>query len=344
LNETPPLLVEVTRGDLVESVHRVAACAVDASGRVVYRAGDVDVPVYLRSAAKPLIAAAVVEAGASERFDLEQREIAVIAASHSGEPMHVDAVLSILRKIGADVSALQCGAHLPYDEAAANALRRAGREPTALHNNCSGKHAGILALCKVVGADPTTYLNAENPAQRRILEFCARLSDDDPASWPVATDGCGIPVYATSLRRAARSFARLASLDGILDRDAEALRVVRDAMLAYPQYVAGSGQLDTELMRAGNGNLVSKAGAEGVHGIAAVAQGYGYASKVIDGAARARGPSTIAALHLLGVLDEHKMAELARFARPKVYNRAGCEVGKIRVPSQGTVERGGGVV
>jgi len=120
LNETAPLLVEVTRGDLVESVHRVAACAVDASGHVVYRAGDVEVPVYLRSAAKPLIAAAVVEAGASERFGLEQREIAVIAASHSGEPMHVDAVLSILRKIGADVSALQCGAHLPYDEAAAN--------------------------------------------------------------------------------------------------------------------------------------------------------------------------------------------------------------------------------
>lgn len=331
MNEAPALLVEVTRGDLVESAHRVAACATDARGRVVYAAGAIDVPVYLRSAAKPFIAAAVVEAGASERFGFEPREIAVMAASHSGQPMHVEAVRSILQKIGMDASALRCGVHYPYDENAADALRRAGEEPTALHNNCSGKHAGILALCKVVGADPATYLSAENPAQRLILEFCARLSDDDATVWPVGTDGCGIPVYATSLRNAALSFARIASLDGISDGDAEALRAVRAAMLEYPQYVAGRGQLDTELMLAGGGNVVSKAGAEGVHGVAAIAQGFGYASKVLDGASRARAPSTIAALHRLGVLDDRIVGKLARFARPTVYNRAGLVVGEIRV-------------
>lgn len=325
-------------------MHRVAACAVDADGGILLRAGEIDVPVFLRSAAKPFIAAAVIEGGAAQAFGLEAREIAVMVGSHSGEPIHVQMALSILRKIEMDVEALQCGVHLPYDERAADALRREGRKPTALHNNCSGKHAGILALCKVLGADPATYLSAENPAQRRILEFCARISGDDAATWPIATDGCGIPVYATSLRNAARSFARLASLRGMRPRDAQALRAVRDAMVAYPQYVAGAGQLDTELMMAGAGNLASKAGAEGVQGVAAIAQGYGYVSKVADGASRARGPSTIAALGALGVLDEQKIAALDRFARPRVYNRAGHAVGEIRVAPHVAVEKASEIV
>jgi L-asparaginase II len=340
----PPLLVEVTRGELAESVHRVAACAVDARGDVIFGAGEIDVPVYLRSAAKPFIAAAAVEAGVAEAFGLDAREIAVMAASHSGESQHVQAVQSILRKIGMDAPSLQCGVHAPYDEASANALRRAGEQPTALHNNCSGKHAGILALAKIMGADPATYLSVENPAQQRILEFCARLSDDDARSWPVATDGCGIPVYATSLRKAAHSFARLATLSKVRDSDAAALRIVRDAMIEYPQYVAGTGQLDTELMLAGCGSLVSKAGAEGVHGVAALPQGYGYVSKVLDGNSRARGPSTIAVLRSLGVLDERQTARLARFARPAVYNRAGCAVGQIRVSPHVAIEKTNRVV
>jgi L-asparaginase II len=327
----PPLLVEVTRGDLVESVHGVAACAVDARGTTLYEAGHVEAPVYLRSAAKPFIAAAVIECGAAERFGFDAREIAVMSGSHTGEPFHVAAVRAMLAKIGMDSSALQCGVHWPYDEPTANALRRAGQEPTVLHNNCSGKHAGILALCKVIGSDTATYLDVENPAQRRILEFCARLCDDDASSWPVATDGCGIPVYATSLKRAALSFARFASLRGIDDRDAAALRAVRDAMVAHPEYVAGTKQFDTELMGAAGGDVAAKAGAEGVHGVAAIPQGFGYVSKVLDGASRARAPSTIAVLRALGVLSAVQAATLARFGAPSVYNRAGRVVGEIRV-------------
>jgi len=330
LIERPEILVEVTRGDLVESIHRVAACAVDGDGNFLLRAGDVHSPVYLRSTAKPFIAAAAVEAGVDRAFDFDSREIAVMAASHSGQPIHLQAVRSILRKIGMEPEALQCGAHLPYDDAAAKTLLRNGEEPTPLHNNCSGKHAGILALCRVIGADPATYLSAENPAQRRILDFCARLSDDDAGSWPVAVDGCGIPAYATSLHRAALSFARFATLIGIAPEDAAALRVVRDAMVTNPQYVAGSAQIDTELMIAGDGTIASKAGAEGVHGVAAITQGYGYVSKVLDGASRARGPSTIGVLQHLGVLDEEKVTQLARFATPSVYNRAGRPAGEIR--------------
>lgn len=325
-------IVEVTRGDLVESIHQVAACAVDAGGAIHFRAGDIEVPVFLRSSAKPFIAAAAIAAGAVERFGLEPREIAVMAASHRGEPFHIDAVKSILRKTGMDVSALQCGAHYPYDETSAQAMIRAGEAPSALHNNCSGKHAGILALCSLIGADPATYLEASNPAQRAILDLCARLSDDDAQTWPLGVDGCGIPVYATSLRRAALSFARFATLEGVDARDAAALRVVRDAMVEYPEYVSGTGELDTVLMQVAGGAIACKAGAEGVHGVAAIGSALGYVSKVLDGAGRARGPSTIAALRHLGALDAEQATKLARFARPVVYNRAGRAAGEIRVP------------
>jgi L-asparaginase II len=333
-----PLVVEITRGQLVESVHGVAACAIDARGTTLYEAGDVESPVYLRSAAKPFIAAAVIEAGAADQFGFDAREIAVMSGSHTGEAFHLDAVRSILRKIGMQPVALQCGVQWPYDEKTANALRRAGEEPTVLHNNCSGKHAGILALCEVIGADPATYLRADNPAQRRILAFCARLSDEDAGTWPVGIDGCGIPVYATSLKKAALSFARFASPSGVDDRSAAALLAVRDAMLAHPEYVAGTGQFDTALMLAGEGNVAAKAGAEGVHGIAAIPQGYGYVSKVLDGASRARGPSTVAALRGLGVLTGPQAAPLDRFAAPSVYNRAGRVVGEIRI-APGAVEK-----
>ena len=292
--------------------------------------GEVDTPVFLRSSAKPFIAAVAIAAGARETFDLSQSEIAVMAASHYGEPIHTEAVASILRKIGAGVDDLQCGSHLPYDEATARALERAGRSPSALYNNCSGKHAGILALCKLIGADWADYMDASNPAQREILAFCARMSDDDPAAWPLATDGCGIPVYATSLRRAALAFARFAMLRGLAARDAGALEIVRDAMVAYPEYTSGTGQFDAELMRAGGGSIACKVGAEGVHAVAAITAGLGFASKVVDGASRGRAPSTLAALRGLGVLDDAQLTKLAAFARPVLYNRAGRAVGEIR--------------
>ncbi len=266
------------------------------------------------------------------------REIAVIAASHTGQPFHVAAVESILKKIGIDESALHCGAHYPYNEAAAHALIERGEKPRAVHNNCSGKHAGILALCKVLGGDLSTYLEVSNPAQQAILSFCARMSDDDPATWPIAVDGCGIPVYATSLQKAATAFARFASLTEVQPRDARALLVVRDAMVAHPEYVSGRGEFDTALMTAGGGSVACKAGAEGVHGVSLVPDGVGFASKVADGASRARAPVTMAALKALGspVADA---TELRAFAHPVVYNRAGRAVGEIRLATDFAIEQ-----
>src|SRR6202049_365541 len=216
-------LVDVTRGPAVESVHAVAACAVDARGREMLVLGDVDVPIFLRSSAKPFIAGAIVASGAAAHYDLDDREIAVICASHNGEAFHVETVRAILQKIGLDESDLRCGAHAPAYEPAAAQLAAQGRAPSAIHNNCSGKHAGILAMCRHLGVDHASYLAVDNPAMRRVLAFCARLSDDDAPRWPGGVDGCGIPAYATPLRRAALAFARLATLEGLAREDASAL-------------------------------------------------------------------------------------------------------------------------
>ena len=320
-------LIGITRGDIVESAHTVVACAISAAGDAIFSMGDVDVPIYLRSTAKPFIAAGVIAAGARERFGLTAQEIAVMAASHSGQPFHLAAVRSILNKIDLPGSALQCGTHAPYNAAAAAALQKDGAVPTALHNNCSGKHAGILALCRILGSDPATYLEPSNAAQQHILAFCARISDERSETFPIGVDGCGIPVYATPLRNAALSFMRLATLHGIDRADAAALRIVRDAMIAFPEYVSGTGEFDTRLMQTASGAIACKGGAEGVHGTAAIDAGIGLVCKVVDGASRARAPSVLTILRRLQVLSQRQLDQLDDLEHPVIYNRAGRAVG-----------------
>ncbi|GAC1564466.1 MAG: asparaginase [Vulcanimicrobiaceae bacterium] len=321
--------VDVTRGALVESVHAVIACACDSRGDVVLAYGDIDAPIYLRSTAKPFIAACVVASGAAERFAFDEREIALVAASHNGEVEHATVVAGMLRKIGLDERALRCGTHPPSYEPAASALARSGDAPSARHNNCSGKHAGILALCVHLGFDVRTYLAIDHPAQQAILAFCARLCEEDLARMRVAVDGCGIAVFATSMRRAARAFARLASPERLPQETARALDVVRAAMAAQPYYVAGTGRFDSALPVATRGAIVGKIGAEGVHGDAICGLGLGLALKVVDGAQRAVAPATVALLTELGALDATATAELADFAAPAIANVAGDVVGGI---------------
>lgn len=332
--------VYVTRGALAESVHAIVACAVDASGTVALEYGDIDAPIFLRSAAKPFIAAAVLASRANERFGFDEREIAVMAASHNGEPEHVAAVLSILQKIGLDEGALQCGAHAPAYDPAAAALAASGAKPSALHNNCSGKHAGILALCRARGYDRATYLALEHPAQQEILALCGRLLGEDPTHMPLGVDGCGIPVFATSLRRAARAFARFATLDEVDDADAIALELVRYAVAAEPFYIGGTARFDSALPQATRGRIIGKAGAEGVHADALLDQGLGLALKIVDGARRAVPPATMALLGELGALEPSARASLDGFAASDVTNIAGAVVGTIRAGTPDTIGAG----
>ena len=321
--------VAVRRGGRVESVHQVAACAADVDGTVVLKAGTIETPVFLRSSAKPFIAAAAVRAGVLERFGFGERELAVMCASHNGEPGHVEVVASMLQRIGATVDDLACGAHAPSYEPAAAALAARGEPPSALHNNCSGKHAGILALAKTIGAPFAGYLEPTHPAERLIIEMCERVSDDVFAGDKIAVDGCGIPVYATTLHRAAVSFARLATLHGVEDKDAVALAQVASAMANEPWYVAGTGRFDTDLMRATAGRIVAKAGAEGFHCDAVLDGGRGLALKVIDGSRRAAAPATLAALDALHALEPKARDMLRQHAVVPVKNVAGRVVGEV---------------
>ncbi len=306
-------MVDVTRGGRVESTHAVAACACDDAGNVVLARGTTGVPVFLRSAAKPFIAAAAVRAGVVERFGLDVRELAVMCGSHSAEPLHLHTVSSLLTKIGAGESDLQCGG-----------------KPGALHNNCSGKHAGILALARLRGEPAAGYLDAAHPVQREILAFCERAFDDRFSAGRIAVDGCGIPVFATTLATAARAFARFATLRGFEPGDRQALLTVRNAMAAEPWLVAGSGRFDTDLMAAGGGSLVTKGGAEGVHASALLDSGRGLVLKIVDGAPRAVAPAALALLAELDALGPRAGALLAAHARPPVHNVAGRVVGEIR--------------
>lgn len=321
--------VSVRRGARVESVHPVAACVADADGEIVLKVGTVETPVFLRSSAKPFIAAAAVRAGVLEEFGFGERELAVMCASHNGEPGHTELVVTMLERIGATVDDLGCGAHAPSYEPAAAALAARGERPSQLHNNCSGKHTGILALAKKLGAPFEGYLEASHPAQRAILAMCERVSDDTFDGDKLAVDGCGIPVYATTLRKAAVSFARLATLSGVDDDDATALAQVASAMANEPWYVAGTARFDTDLMRATDGRIVGKAGAEGVHCDALLDAGLGLALKVVDGSRRAAAPATIALLDALRVLEPGVRETLRPHAVIPVRSVAGRTVGEV---------------
>lgn len=291
-------LVVLTRGGLVEGVHRGRLVVCDASGTVLEAVGDSEAPVYLRSAAKPFQAMPLVLSGAADAFGLGEEELAVACASHNGEREHLEAVRSILRKAGLPEAALQSGAHPPLYAPAAEELARSGERPRELHSNCSGKHAGMLAVCAHQGWDTGSYREPTHPLQRWVLEIVARVCGTERESVPTPRDGCGVPTFAVPLRGLAAGFARLATGRELPERLAGAARRIREAMRSRPYMVAGTGRLDTDLMR--KTDLVAKSGAEAVFA-AGSPEGWGVAIKISDGASRAVRPAVVAALGRLGV-------------------------------------------
>ena len=321
-----PVLAEVTRGDMVESRHRASLAVVDVTGRVILSAGAFEAPVYGRSALKPLQALPLIETGAAEAFALSDAEIALACASHSGEPRHIEAVSAWLERIGCTAADLECGPHLPYDEAATAALQRAGGEATALHNNCSGKHAGFLSVARHTGAPTEHYIRYDHPVQQRVLGVLESMTGLDLTAAPRGIDGCGIPVVAIPLGNMALAMARLADpRDQPEARQAACARIIK-AMTAEPFMVAGSGRYCSRALEHLAGRAVIKTGAEGVYCGALPGQGIGFAIKADDGAARAAEAVVGQVLKRLGVLDEADETLLVQ----SVHNRAGVATGEVR--------------
>lgn len=310
----------------MESVHRVHVAVADAEGRLASRHGDAAFETYVRSAAKPFQAMAVVLSGAAEKFDLTDVELATIAGSHNGEPEHVAVVEGLLARLGLPPDALHCGVHAPFHKPTADATR--GRW-TVLQHNCSGKHAGMLAAALALGADPATYLDAAHPVQSLSLRATASCAGVPEDAVGVAVDGCGVPTFRMPLAAAARAFARLVRPDALPSAEKAAARRVAAAMLAHPFYVAGRDRFDTQFMDAAEGRLLAKAGAEAFEAVADAESGLGLALKIEDGSSRAVAPATIEAARQLNWLEGRALETLGDLWRAPILNVAGREVGAI---------------
>lgn len=320
-----PVLVEVLRGAQTESRHRGAVCVVDADGGLLFARGEVTRPVFPRSAVKALQALVLVESGAAD--DFTEQELALACASHSGEAGHVAVVEKMLARNGFDVSALACGAHWPMNQAAAQALARSGGKPSALHNNCSGKHAGFLCAACALGVAPEAYVEPDHPVQRAVKAVLEDLGGAPIPDACGATDGCSIPTFAMPLTDLARAMARLGCGQGLGPARRRAAARLLAACMAEPWFTAGTGRFCTEVMTALVGAAYVKTGAEGVYAATIPALGLGIAVKADDGAGRAA--EVVVAATLMRLLPAQGEA-LRRFAHPVLRNWNGIEVGALR--------------
>ncbi len=332
-----PILVEAWRGDIVESFHRGAYAVVDAAGAVVAARGDIARPVYPRSAIKILQALPLVESGAAERFGLTDDELALACASHDGEAAHVRTAAGVLSKAGLDDSVLECGTHWPYNEAAKLALAAAGEQPSALHNNCSGKHAGFVCLgCVMAGeADRRAFLSGyvapDHPLMREVNAAVESATGCNLARAPRATDGCSIPTFGIALTQLAHAFARVATGQGLTPGRAAAAKRLRAAVAAAPFMVGGSTRVDSRVMAVFGERVFCKVGAEGMYCAALPDAGWGLALKMDDGNnARACEVAVAALFEALGVArNDAERALLAGLSNVTLRNWRGIEVGRL---------------
>lgn len=333
----PPVFARVLRGDFLESGHRGDAAVVDEEGVLLAWSGDPSRLIFPRSAAKPFQALPLIEAGGVERFRLGAAEIALLCASHGGEPRHVRVAGRLLSRGGFAPGDLVCGPQEPMDLRSAKLLVRRGESPTKLHNNCSGKHAGLLLACRIRGFSPKGYWKTSHPLQREIRRRIARLGSVSEKEMRVAVDGCGLPVLSMSLAALALAYARLvsAAVAGETPAEREARGSICGAMWDRPEMVAGRGRFTTAFLGAARGHSIGKEGAEAVYaiGIRSRSRGepsIGIAFKIEDGGTRARDAVALAILDRLGWLSPRVRRALADFASPPIVNAAGAVVGSIR--------------
>ncbi len=310
------------RGETVESIHFGAIAVVAAGGGLIASYGEPQTVTFLRSTAKPFQALPFIEAGGPEHFDLTAKEIALICASHSGTDEHFGVLQGLQAKTGVSEGDLLCGVHMPYDQATAEALRKRGEEPSPNRHNCSGKHTGMLAFCRMKGWPLDTYLDRDHPVQQVILRTLAEMSSLPIEQVALGTDGCSAPNFALPLYNAALSYARLCQPDEFSMERASACQTITKAMTSHSRMVAGPDRFDTRLMEVAEGRIVAKGGAEGYQGLGILpgtlssgSPAVGIAIKISDGDSkgRARAAVTLETLRQLGALHEDELAQLKNY-------------------------------
>ena len=332
-----PILVDVMRGNAIESTHCGALAVLDADGAVVASLGDIERPIFPRSAVKVLQALPLVASGAADRLGLTDEELAMACASHGGEEIHAQTAARMLAKAGLDANVLECGAHWPYLESAARALAAHGREPSALNNNCSGKHAGFLCFaCALHGGRPDLqqyvrgYVRAEHPVMREVTSALQATTNYDLANTPRGIDGCSIPTFAIPLKNLAHAFARVGTGVGLSAGHADAAKRLRAAVAKAPYLVAGSGRFDTRVMERLGARVFCKVGAEGVFCAALPERGLGVAIKIDDGNnARAAEVVMAAVIEAFVPLDDGEATFMRSLSDLAMKNWNGIEVGRL---------------
>ncbi len=322
-----PVLVHLTRASQVESTHRGAVCVVHANGDMVLALGDVDAPVYPRSAIKVLQALPLVESSAAEAAGFTDKELALACSSHSGEPFHVETARAMLAKCGLGPEALACGTHWPLDPRAAYALAASGKRPGRLHNNCSGKHAGMLSLAVHLDAGAEGYEHPDHPVQQRIRKTIEEIAGQTLSPAVCAVDGCSVPTWAMPLRAIAGAFARLTSPDGLAGARAKAVERLFGACTGEPVMVEGTGRFGTGVMQRLGGAAFVKGGAEGVYCAAFPELRLGLAMKIDDGARRG---AEAAAAFLIAGLFRDRIADAGEIYDIKLTNWRGHTVGDVQ--------------
>lgn len=327
-----PVLVRLRRGGRVESQHRGAWVWVDSAGTVLEGAGEWDFPVFARSSVKAFQALPLLETGAAERFGLDEAELALALASHNAEEQHTSRVRDLLGRLGLSVAALRCGPQPPGDPEARRALAERGEEPSALHNNCSGKHAGFLALALHLGVDPARYLDPESPGQRLVRQALLELTGTAPAELSTAVDGCSAPTFRLPLARLAVGFARLANPSGLAPGRRRACEAMLRAVERHPELIAGRYQrICTEIARLGGGRLFPKIGGEAVYGLGVRGMDRGLAIKMDGGSQRGLHALLVRLLERFELLPPEGIAALEGWRARTLTNWAGLEVGSTEV-------------
>ncbi|NEU29848.1 asparaginase [bacterium LRH843] len=323
-------VIDVYRGNRIESSHIGHAAVVNAEGELLFYIGDWQRITYARSSAKPIQSIPIIETGAADHYHVIAKEIALCCSSHSSEEQHTQAVSELLRKAGLTEEHLQCGTHIPFSNDVYRTLLQQGKEPTPIYNNCSGKHAGMLLTANYLGESLDDYDKETHPIQQRNVTIMAEISNYPKDKIGIGLDGCGVPVFSLPLFKLAHAYARLANPDMFDTRRGNAIRRITSAMTDYPEMVAGTDRFCTEFMQVGNGRFIGKLGAESVYCIGDKETGIGIAVKIEDGDfSRALYPFVMEILVQLDLLTDNQVQRLRKYHQPKIKNAKNEVVGKI---------------